>query len=134
MLQQKTKKGQAVTFKHFSHQNYAVFQSLKREIRIGCLSACVLTFAHIETFASRADSTQMLHQQMPDVLLDNAEVTGSRVPLTFAETANKVSVITRQDIERAKVQSVNDLLKLCVGVDVRQRGADGVQTDISIGG
>lgn len=134
MLQQKTKKSQAVTFKHFSHQNYAVFQSLKREIRIGCLSACVLTFAHIETFASRADSMQMVHQQMPDVLLDDAEVTGSRVPLTFAETANKISVITRQDIERAKVQSVNDLLKLCVGVDVRQRGADGVQTDISIGG
>lgn len=134
MFKNQSKKRQTLTFRHFSHQKYAVFQSLKREIRIGCLSAIVLSFAHIETFASRADSMQMVRQQMPDVLLDDAEVTGSRVPLTFAETANKVSVITRRDIERAKVHSVNDLLKLCVGVDVRQRGGFGVQTDISIGG
>ena len=38
------------------------------------------------------------------------------------------------DIQRAEAASVNDLLKLATGVDVRQRGGFGVQTDISING
>ena len=45
-----------------------------------------------------------------------------------------VTVLDRRDIAQAPVQSVNDLLKYAVGVDVRQRGPIGAQTDISIRG
>jgi iron complex outermembrane receptor protein len=45
-----------------------------------------------------------------------------------------VTVLSRQEIQAAPVQSVNDLLKQFVGVDVRQRGAIGAQTDVSIRG
>ena len=45
-----------------------------------------------------------------------------------------VGLITRQQIESSAAQSVNDLLKTAVGVDVRQRGGFGIQTDISING
>ena len=45
-----------------------------------------------------------------------------------------VTVLDRADIAQAPVQSVNDLLKYAVGVDVRQRGPIGAQTDISIRG
>ena len=55
-------------------------------------------------------------------------------PLTQLQSARIVSVLTRQDIEQAAAQSVNDLFKLVSGVDVRQRGGFGIQTDISIGG
>ena len=134
MLQKQTTKRQAVTFKHFTQKKYAVFQSLKREIRIGCLSVCALTFAHTQSPASRSDSMQIIRQQMPEVLLHDAQVVGTRVQPAFAETAHTVSVITRSDIEQSKAQSINDVLKLCAGIDVRQRGGFGVQTDIGMGG
>ncbi len=45
-----------------------------------------------------------------------------------------VTVLTRDDIQAAPVQSVNDLLKYAAGVDVRQRGPLGAQTDVGIRG
>jgi tonB-dependent receptor len=45
-----------------------------------------------------------------------------------------VTVLSREDIQAAPVQSVNDLLKYAVGVDVRQKGALGALTDVSIRG
>lgn len=134
MLQNKTSKKEVFTFKRFANKKYSAFCSLKREVRIGCLSICMLTVAHNASLASRTDSLQIISQQKPDKTLNEIVVSGSLVPVAFEESANKVSIITRQDIENAKVQSINDLLKLCAGVDVRQRGAFGVQTDIGIGG
>ena len=46
----------------------------------------------------------------------------------------KVIVLEHDDIMHAPVQSVNDLLKYAAGVDVRQRGPIGAQTDVSIRG
>ena len=54
--------------------------------------------------------------------------------MTALQAAKMVTVITREDVNRAGAASVNDLLKLATGVDVRQRGGFGVQTDISING
>ena len=45
-----------------------------------------------------------------------------------------VTVLSREDIQAAPVQSINDLLKMAVGVDVRQRGPIGAQTDVGIRG
>jgi iron complex outermembrane receptor protein len=45
-----------------------------------------------------------------------------------------VTVLSRDEIQAAPVQSINDLLKMAVGVDVRQRGPIGAQTDVGIRG
>ena len=66
--------------------------------------------------------------------LDEVQVSGTMAPLTQLQSARIVGVLSRQEIEQAGVQSVNDLLKLASGVDVRQRGGFGIQTDISIDG
>ncbi|MDZ7605551.1 MAG: TonB-dependent receptor plug domain-containing protein, partial [Cyclobacteriaceae bacterium] len=42
--------------------------------------------------------------------------------------------IERKEIESSPAQSVQDLLEYVAGVDVRQRGAEGVQADVSIRG
>ena len=134
MLQTQQKTHQVVFFKHFTRKSYAAFNSLKREVRICTLAACMLTYAYGESKTYEPGMLRHAEADREDITLDAAEVTGTRVPITFAETAQSISVITREDIERAKVQTVNDLLKLCAGVDVRQRGNFGVQTDVSIGG
>lgn len=66
--------------------------------------------------------------------LSAAEVTCTRAPLPADKAVRLVQVLDRQAIQASSAQSVNDLLKQVAGVDVRQRGAFGIQTDISVNG
>lgn len=128
-------KRECFKFKHFSRKGYALFACMGKEVVIGTLSVAVLANAKAEgisTEVERADST--LKAGMKAVLLDEVDVTASRAPLTGGQTARVVTVLDREAIAAAPVQSVNDLLKYAAGVDVRQRGPIGAQTDISIRG
>lgn len=66
--------------------------------------------------------------------LGEAAVSASRAPMTANVAARQVLTLTHDDLAAAGVQSLNDVLKLSAGVDVRQRGGFGIQTDISIDG
>lgn len=66
--------------------------------------------------------------------LNEIDIMSSRIPLTEAEAPRLVTVMTQAEIESAAIHSVNDLLEYSVGVDVRQRGEMGVQTDLSVRG
>ena len=120
-----------VRFRHFSNSSYAVFRSLNVQVNIGVLAVAMLTFASAESVSAQTEN----HKQTEKLVeLEEVEVTGSRVPLTVAQAARMVTVLDRETIAAAPVQSINDLLKYAVGVDVRQRGGMGVQTDIGIRG
>ena len=69
-----------------------------------------------------------------EAILADVEITGSRAPIALRQAARVVTVLTRDEIQTAPVQSINDLLKMVVDVDVRQRGPIGAQTDVSIRG
>ena len=69
-----------------------------------------------------------------EINLNDTEVVGTRAPLPADKAVRLVQVINRQDIESSSANSVNDLLKLAAGVDVRQRGGFGIQTDIGVNG
>ena len=45
-----------------------------------------------------------------------------------------IQIISKQEIENAPVQTIEDLLEFAMNVDVRQRGGQGVQADISMRG
>ncbi len=66
--------------------------------------------------------------------LEAVAVTGSRVPLQLGQSARMVTVLDSVAIASMPAQTVNDVLKYAVGVDVRQRGVEGMQTDISMRG
>lgn len=126
-------KRQTIRFKHFSRRGYALFSCLGKEVIVGTLSVATLTHAKADGISTRPTLAEdSLNRQ--ELKLDEVVITGSRAPLTALQSAKIVSVITRGDIDRAAVTSVNDLLKTVTGVDVRQRGGFGVQTDISING
>ena len=123
----------AVTWKQYSNKGYSAFASLGRLIRIGVLSVSTLaSVTPVEAETNRMD-TKAIDDDDTQTLRE-VSVSGTMAPLTQLQSARIVSVLTRQDIEQAGVQSVNDLLKLASGVDVRQRGGFGIQTDISIDG
>ena len=127
---------QAMRFKHFSHRSYALFSCIGREVLICTLSVATLTYAKADGISTKPAATAMAADSLgrQEVKLDEVLVTGSRAPLTALQSAKIVTVISRDDIQRAEAASINDILKLATGVDVRQRGGFGVQTDISING
>ncbi|PDP60445.1 TonB-dependent receptor plug domain-containing protein [Prevotella intermedia] len=128
-------KRSVLKFTHFSNRGYSLFAVLGKEVIIGVLSVATLQHATAHNVSNEAlqtssDSTVTNKQ----VMLDEVSVTGTRAPLTVSQQARMVTVLSREDIQVAPVQSVNDLLKYAVGVDVRQKGALGALTDVSIRG
>lgn len=66
--------------------------------------------------------------------IDSVTVTATRVPVALHSSARIVTLLDSMSIASMPATTVNDLLKYTLGVDVRQRGAMGMQTDISIRG
>ena len=128
-------KRQVLVFRHFGNKGYSLFACLGREVVCSVLSVATLTYASAESVATDpivTDSTATTTAR--EMMLEEVCVTGSRAPLTRSQAARMVTVLEKADFAQAPVQSVNDLLKYAVGVDVRQRGPLGAQTDISIRG
>lgn len=126
-------KREPLRFKHFSRKGYSLFAALGREVIVGVLSISTLTYAKADGISIRpvlAEDT-LKHQE---VKLEEVVVTGSRAPLTAQQSARMVTVLRREDIAAAPVQSVNDLLKYAIGADVRQRGPIGAQSDVGMRG
>ena len=128
-------KRQVLVFRHFGNKGYSLFACLGREVVCSVLSVATLTYASAESVSTDpvvSDSASMTTAR--EMMLEEVSITGSRAPLTKSQAARMVTVLDRADIAQAPVQSINDLLKYAVGVDVRQRGPIGTQTDISIRG
>ena len=119
-------------FKHYSRRSYAVFSTLKSPVSIGVMTVAMLASAPVSGISAQTAEKNNAGEKLYE--LEEVEVTGSRVPLTVSQAARIVTVLDREAIAAAPVQSINDLLKYAAGVDVRQRGDMGVQTDISIRG
>lgn len=130
------------TFHSFSRKGYALFAALGREVRIGVLATATLSSAapRLQLRAAvqmpvHADSTICREADDEEArLLGEAVVAGSRAPLTAGLAARQVTTLGRRELAAAGVESINDVLKLAAGADVRQRGGFGVQTDISLDG
>ena len=132
MYKKQTKGCGVITWKQYSHKGWSAFASMGRLVRIGVLSVGTLS----TVTPVQAETEKMLSKETEgdSRTLNEIAVSGTLAPLTQLQSVRIVSVVSRQEIEQAGVQSVNDLLKLASGVDVRQRGGFGIQTDISIDG
>lgn len=134
------RKRDVLTFRHFSRKGYALFACLGREVRIGVLSVATLASATPRLAAQTPHEAEggkgRITTEASDTLaLDEAVVSASRAPLAATAAARPVLTIGREEIAAAPgVTCVNDLLKLVAGVDVRQRGGFGIQSDVSING
>ncbi|MEO8398693.1 MAG: TonB-dependent receptor [Ignavibacteriaceae bacterium] len=73
--------------------------------------------------------SQTIQHQLDDVI-----VTAGRTPTTFSNLTRSVIVINSDEIKEAPVNSIQDILQYAAGVDVKQRGVEGVQADVSIRG
>lgn len=135
IMKQSKKQNRSLTFRRYSRKAYALFSSLGREVRIGVLSVAMLGGTSLQqALAQQPQAMQSADGETTEVELSEVDVIGSRAPLSQGLTSRQVNLITAKKVETAPAHSVNDLLKNAVGIDVRQRGEMGIQTDISIHG
>ena len=135
MLKTVFNKREGFKFKHFSRKGYALFSCVGREVLVGTLSVATLTYAKADGVSVRTDMAGAgTVDTVRTVMLGEVDVTASRAPLAGGRAPRIVTVLGRDEIAAAPAQSVNDLLKYAVGVDVRQRGPIGAQTDVGIRG
>ncbi|MDT0295397.1 TonB-dependent receptor plug domain-containing protein [Mesonia ostreae] len=66
--------------------------------------------------------------------LEQVIIRGNRLETPFNQVSRDIQVITQKQIEALPVKSLNEVLSYIGGVDIRQRGPFGTQTDISIDG
>lgn len=70
----------------------------------------------------------------PATVLDQVQVTASRVEQPLTQTLASVSVITRADIERIGTIDILDLLRRQVGIDLARTGGSGSSTSMFVRG
>jgi vitamin B12 transporter len=75
-----------------------------------------------------------INAQIKDYELNEIVVTASKSPISISNLTRDVIVINKSDIESLPVNNVQDLLQYTGGVDLRQRGINGAQADVSIRG
>ncbi|MDR0756673.1 MAG: TonB-dependent receptor [Tannerella sp.] len=103
-------------------------------VNIGVVMNCMLTFAHVTSTSAQTVAAEQQPAKMQEEELEEVTVTASRMETPVSQSAKLVAVITKAQIEKAPVQSIQELLVYAANIDIIQRGGHGVQADISIRG
>ncbi len=111
-----------VFFKRWENKSYSVFRSLGKIIII-----LMLPVVYLLSFSSAINCQDTLS-------LQNVVVHSIKRPILFNRNFRLVKIITEQEIRESGVDNITDLLTYALGVDVRRRGADDVQADVSLRG
>lgn len=140
-----------IRFRRFCHKAYAAFCSLHREVTIGRVAAYMTDLEMLKSGKSIALSALLLLAGVAPAEADEG-VPKDSVPLTaqqlslqevlvvshkaevHSEAYRLITQVSRAEIEALPVQTVADILQYLPGVDVRTRGANGAQADISMRG
>lgn len=123
-------KDQEISFKRWTCKSFGQFANPTRKVRIGLMGigCSLLTMIPQSSFGQSDSSNSMQDSQLSEI-----EVKSQRQQV-YSDLARIVSVVSKEEIASAPVHSLDDLLRYVSGVDVRQRGANGVQADISVRG
>ncbi len=119
-----------LNFRKWGRKNYSSFLTLNKQVVISVLSVVYFLSTPVLSLATVQDTSEVKMEYD----LDEIEVSAQRSPAMYSQVARIISVIESKEIEAAPAQSVQDLLEYIAGVDVRQRGTEGVQADISVRG
>ncbi|WP_439479130.1 TonB-dependent receptor plug domain-containing protein [Chryseobacterium aquaticum] len=66
--------------------------------------------------------------------IDSIEIQGKFISTPYKNANQNISVITRADILNSPATSIDEILQQIPGMDIRRRGANGVQSDIGFRG
>lgn len=124
------KPGKILVFSKWANKGYSLFSTIRKEVVISVLAISYFVSVPVTAVASGRDTSEIKMEYE----IDEIEVSASRAPAVYSEIVRALTVIEADEIERAPVASLEDLLGYVAAADIRQRGAQGVQADVSIRG
>jgi vitamin B12 transporter len=116
-------------FKKWNGKGYAVFNSLSKIVKITTLSLSYSIVLLPLQVLSQADTTITKNLDLEEVI-----ISAQRAPIIYSQLSRHVTTINEDEIQLMPVSSLDEILENFSGIDVRQRGANGIQSDISIRG
>ena len=119
-----------------TRKSYGAFNTMHRIINIGTLTSLALACAYTSTVSAQnvAASEPEYNLGEPDKELTGVTVTASKTATPLNEATRLVTVISAREIAQTPARSIQELQNYVAGIDVAQRGAQGVQADVSIRG
>jgi len=133
MEKQSYSRFEVISFHRWIRKAFAVFSSLGKLIRIGVLS---LSCSILVLTGYSKENPDTLAQYPPDSIkeLDEVVVSAQLAPMLQSELMRVVQIISRPQIQQSPSRDLAGLLNDARGVDIRSRGAFGMQADIGIRG
>jgi iron complex outermembrane receptor protein len=125
------KKTSLIYFKRWSRKKFSVFASLHKLIKI-CIVTFTCTLVQERYLQVYAQSDSLMTSE-DEISLDEIEITDNPI-MPWSGFSSTNAVIGKKEIEAFPAEEISDILKPIPGIDIRQRGNEGVQTDISING
>ncbi|WP_298285486.1 TonB-dependent receptor [uncultured Lutibacter sp.] len=75
-----------------------------------------------------------VYAQNDTIKLKEVQITSNRIALPFSKESRTINLITSEQIQNSPASNVADLLQNIIGIDIRRRGVDGMQSDLYIRG
>ncbi|MCR4659331.1 MAG: TonB-dependent receptor [Bacteroidales bacterium] len=129
-----------VRFKRYSRAGYAVYNSLHREVTIGALATYIADRSAKRTLCSLAVCALLIggaaqaQTERQSGVRDLPELTVTVQTDTLFGNPEAVVVLTQSQIQNLPIRTVGDLVAMLPGVDLRSRGGNDVQGDLSMRG
>jgi vitamin B12 transporter len=117
-------------FRRFLRKKYAVFNSMCRVVHISSLLAVYSLILNPQKLSAQTDTSF----SSKIVELGEVEITGQKGPAILTELPRLVTIISTSETESAPSHSLPDLINYTANIDIRQRGKNGIQSDVSIRG
>lgn len=141
------KKSRTFRFRRFCRGKFATFQSLHKEVSIGRLANYIADKQLKKSKAVQSFATTAMLVCAPfSISADEpsneeiAVIPLNEVVVSAVQTQNQsnalhvASTLSAEEIKNLPIQSLNDLLDQLPQTDIRTRGSNGVQADLSING
>ncbi len=135
-------------FRRFTRKAYAAFASMHKQVSIGHVSRAIADMEMLK--AGKAVATTILmvvssqvllaEDEPPEGALDPALLQLQEVQVVSersqfqSEHFRLVANLTQDEIRLLPMKTASDLLKYLPGIDLRERGASGVQADLTMRG
>jgi len=76
----------------------------------------------------------LAHAQNSDSDIETVEIQGKFTATPYKNANQNIAVITKEEIANSPAKSIDEILQQIPGMDIRRRGANGVQSDIGFRG
>ncbi|MDZ7613540.1 MAG: hypothetical protein U5K51_07445 [Flavobacteriaceae bacterium] len=75
---------------------------------------------------------QVVGQEDKSENLNEIVLNTDRIEIPFSEHSRTIQIISKMDIQNSAATNLTELLQQVTGVDIRQRGVEGMQADLYI--